>query len=68
MVLLIIKSKENYFRFQGDSYDTCPMNKASVFPMEKVAEVKMLLKKLKNDGLEDAAIFQLTIIEEPFVE
>ena len=45
MELLIIKSRNHYFRFQGDSYDTCPMNKASVFPVEKVADVKILKKK-----------------------
>ena len=68
MELLIIKSKDHYFRFQGDSYDTCPMNKASVFPMEKVADVKILKKKLINDGVANAAIYRLTITEEPFVE
>ena len=68
MELLIIKSRNHYFRFQGDSYDTCPMNKASVFPMEKVAEVHVFKKTLKDDGVSDAAIYRLTITEEPFVE
>ena len=68
MELLIIKSRNHYFRFQGDSYDTCPMNKASVFPVEKVADVKILKKKLEDDGIADAAVYRLTITEEPFVE
>ncbi len=68
MELLIIKSRDHYFRFQGDSYNTCPMNKASVFPMEQVAEVQVFKKKLENDGFADAAIYRLTIIEEPFLE
>ncbi len=68
MELLIIKSRDHYFRFQGDSYDTCPMNKASVFPLEKVTEVKVCKKKLEDDGIVNAAIYKLTIIEEPFME
>ena len=68
MELLIIKSRDHYFRFQGDSYDTCQMNKASVFPMKRIAEVKVCKKKLENDGFADAAIYRLTIIEEPFKE
>ena len=68
MELLIIKSMDHYFRFQGDFYDTCPMNKASVFPLEKVAEVKVCKKKLENDGVPDAKIYRLIITEEPFLE
>ena len=68
MELLIIKSRDHYFRFQGDSYDTCPMNKASVFPLEKVAEVKVCKKKLEDDGVPDAEIYRLIITEEPFLE
>ncbi len=68
MELLIIKSRDHYFRFKEDTYKTCPVNKASVFPMEKVAEVQVLRKKLEDDGVTDAAIYRLTIIEEPFEE
>jgi len=68
MELLIIKSRDHYFRFQGDSYDICPMNKASVFPLDKVAEVRVFKKKLEDDGIADAAVYRLTITEEPFVE
>ncbi len=68
MELLIIKSRDHYFRFKEDTYETCPMNKASVFPMEKVAEVKITKKKLEDDGIVDAAIFKLIITEEPFLE
>ena len=68
MELLIIKSRDHYFRFKQDTYKTCPMNKASVFPLEKVAEVKILKKKLEDDGIVDAAIYRLIISEEPFLE
>ncbi|MEA2114525.1 MAG: hypothetical protein U9P36_03955 [Thermodesulfobacteriota bacterium] len=68
MELLIIKSRDHYFRFKKTTYETCPMNKASVFHLDKVADVKILKKKLVNDGLTDAAIYKLTITEEPFME
>lgn len=68
MELLIIKSRNHYFRFKKNTYEICPMNKASVFPLEKVVEVKVCKKKLEDDGIADAAIYRLTIIEEPFVE
>ena len=68
MELLIIKSRDHYFRFKKNTYETCPMNKASVFPLEKVAEVKVCKKKLKDDGVADAEIYRLIITEEPFLE
>jgi hypothetical protein len=68
MELLIIKSRDHYFRFKKNTYETCPMNKASVFPLEKVAEVKVCKKKLEDDGVPDAEIYRLIITEEPFLE
>ncbi len=68
MELLIIKSRDHYFRFKKNTFETCPMNKASVFPLEKISEVKVCKKKLENDGIVDAAIFKLIITEEPFLE
>lgn len=68
MELLIIKSRDHYFRFKKNTYETCPMNKASVFPLEKFAEVKVCKKKLEDDGVADAEIYRLIITEEPFLE
>ena len=68
MELLIIKSRDHYFRFKKNTYETCPMNKASVFPLEKFAEVKVCKKKLEDDGIADAVIYRLTINEEPYME
>ena len=68
MELLIIKSSDHYFRFKKNTYETCPMNKASVFPLEKFAEVKVCKKKLEDDGVADAEIYRLIITEEPFLE
>ena len=68
MELLIIKSRDHYFRFKKNTYETCLMNKASVFPLEKVVEVKVCKKKLEDDGVADAEIYRLIITEEPFLE
>jgi len=68
MELLIIKNRDHYFRFKEDTYETCPMNKASVFPLEKVAEVRVFKKKMEDDGVADAEIYRLIITEEPFLE
>ncbi len=68
MELLIIKSGNRYFRFAEDDYETCDMNKATVFPLEKLAEVKICKKMLADNGIDDAAIYRLTITEEPFLE
>ena len=68
MELLIIKNRDHYFRFKEDTYETCPMNKASVFPLEKVAEVRVFKKKMEDDGVADAEINRLIITEEPFLE
>lgn len=67
MELLVIKDGEHYFRFEGDSHFPCRLNEASVFSMEKVAEVKALKRKLEKDGLSAVGITKLTISEEPFL-
>ena len=44
------------------------MNKGSVFPLEQVEKAKRLCAALKQDGIADASLIKLTIIEEPHVE
>lgn len=66
--LLVIKSGSDYFRFTEQGYHLCAMNKASVFAVDAEEEVRKLLKGLYADGLADAAIFQLTVVETPFEE
>ncbi len=63
--LLIIKSGNEYLRFQGNEFESCPLNKASVFPLGQVEEVRNLRAKLAAVGLA-ARLMKLTIIEEPY--
>jgi hypothetical protein len=66
--LLIIKAGDDYFRFREDGFVPCAMNKASVFPLTKLAEAKALCQKLRDAGIAGAALHKLTIIEEPYIE
>ena len=65
MELLIIKSGEDYVRVKTDNYSLCQLDKASVFPIDSLAEVKTHVKKLKETDFPLIAIYKLTLIEEP---
>ncbi len=64
--LLIIKAKESYYRFSDDGYLPCEMDKSSVFPLEQVEKAKEMCTALHLDGIADASLIKLTIIEEPY--
>lgn len=66
MELLIIKNGESYFRVVEGNYLTCSMDKASVFPLEQKEKVMEHIDVLKNKGFPKAAIYKLTITEEPY--
>jgi len=66
--LLIIKAKESYYRFTDDGYLPCEMNKGSVFPLKEIEKAKEMCAVLYRDGIADASLIKLTIIEEPYVE
>lgn len=66
MQLLIIKDGKDYFRFSDSGYERCAMQKASVYPMDAVEKVEALLDGLRQEGVEGASIYRLTIIEEPY--
>ncbi len=66
--LLIVKAGSRYYRFQDRQYHTCELNKASVFPMEKIDTVKELINRLQDDGIKKPYIARLTITEEPYSE
>jgi len=66
--LLIIKAGENYYRFKDGNYFPCDMNKASVFPIERLDEAKELCSTLHKDGIPEASLKKLFIIEEPYLE
>ena len=66
--LFILKSGADYFRFTDTGYTPCSLQKASVYPMDCLEKVKQLRQQLQNDGISDAALFILTLNEEPFIE
>ncbi len=66
MVLLILKHKDKYIRHKQEEYALCDMDKASVFPMSKIQEVKDHLQNLRNNGFPEASVGRLIIKEVPF--
>ncbi len=66
--LLIIKAGNQYFRFKDRQYHTCELNKASVFPLDKIDVVRELINRLLEDGIAKPQITKLTITEEPYTE
>ena len=65
MELLIIKSGEDYVRVKTEDYILCQLDKASVFPIDNLDEVKKHVKKLKETDFPLITIYKLTLIEEP---
>ena len=66
MELLIIKSGEDYVRVKTENYNLCRLDKASVFPIDHLDQVKKHVKKLKEKDFPFIAIYKLKLIEEPF--
>jgi hypothetical protein len=66
MELLIIKSDNDYIRVKEGRYSPCRLDKASVFPMEKLEQVRIHADRLKEEGLPRVSIARLTLTEEPF--
>ncbi len=66
--LLIIKNKTDYIRVKKDTYIICNLDKASVFPMEMVDQVKDHVEKLKKNGYPSATVYKLMLTEELFME
>lgn len=64
MELLIIKTRDRYLRFkQGDILEV-GLDKASVFPMERLDHVKTLEQKAAAKGLNPTCIKKLVLTEE----
>ena len=64
--LLIIKNRDQYIRVKGDDYQVCNLDKASVFPMEKLEQVKRHIETMKQNGFEQPVMAKLILREEPF--
>jgi len=69
MELLIIKSGKDYVRVKkkggGRDYILCNLDKASVFPMDKLDIIKDHLKRLRNRSFASVSVNRLIISEEP---
>jgi hypothetical protein len=66
MELLIIKSGKDYIRVKAEKYILCQLDKASVFPMDKLEEVKTHTQILREKGFHRISISKLKLSEEPF--
>ena len=68
MELLIIKSGNEYIRVKEEAYLLCRIDKASVFPLKKLTEVKRHVDVICNSGFRDVSIRKLILTEEPLAE
>ena len=67
MELLIMKNKTEYVRVKEDTYLFVGLDKASVFPLEKLETVQGHIKKLQGQGFEHNSIYRLKLSEEPYI-
>lgn len=64
MELLIIKSGDMYIRVKQSEFFLVGLDKASVFPMQKLDDVKAHHTKLTETGFSNIAIKKLVLHEE----
>jgi len=65
--LLIVKEGEKYIRFLETGFEYCSMNKASVFSLRSVKEVKERCSLIRSQTTK-LQLMKLVICEEPFLE
>lgn len=68
MELLIIKQNHHYLRIKNGEFVFGSLEKASVFPLDKLDLIKQYLIQARELGHENTAIFRLVMHEEPFFE
>jgi hypothetical protein len=66
MELLILKSDEDYIRVKEGGYICCRLDKASVYPMGKLEQVRRHAGRLRESGFCRVSICRLKLWEEPF--
>jgi len=66
--LLIVKAGNHYLRFLPEGHQFCNFDKASVFPLDQVTQVREHMRRAHEDGAADIELRKLTIIEEPYPE
>jgi hypothetical protein len=65
MELLIIKTGKEYIRIKDGECSPCGLDRASVFPMEKLVWVKEQCRTIQKGAHPRASIYKLTLSEEP---
>lgn len=65
MELLVIKTGTDYIRAKEGIYSAVGLDKASVFPVERLAQVKIQLAEVQAGGFPEAALYRLTLTETP---
>ncbi|HKI48932.1 MAG TPA: hypothetical protein VKA69_06375 [Desulfobacteria bacterium] len=68
MELLIIKKKNVYVRIKEERYLFVGLDKASVFPLEKLTTVQGHIKTLQARGFKNVSLYRLKMTEEPYQE
>ncbi len=64
MELLIIKTGKDYIRVKDDNFFIVKLDKASVFPFEKLGLVKNHASSLKSQKFNNVCIKKLILTEE----
>jgi hypothetical protein len=67
MDLLVIKSHQKYIRIREGRYQLGSLEKASVFPVDRLDEVQYHLETIRKQGISGAQIYRLTLTEEPLM-
>ncbi len=64
MELLIIRTNDQYIRVKPDQFLEVNLDKASVFPMDRLDHVRALEAQLRDKGFENVVIKKLVLTEE----
>lgn len=64
MELLILKSGPDYIRFRDGAFLLAGLDKASVFPMDRISLVQQHAERMKDQGFDKVSIKKLILTEE----
>ena len=68
MKLLVIKSGADYIRVAEEEYLRCGLNKASVFPLDQLDNVRKYVRQMEGRDFESVTIKKLKKKKKPFEE
>ncbi len=67
MELLVLKASDGsnvvYLKKEAEGFIFCAMNKASVYPLSAIEDVRRYRKEAEGSGIENVEIFKLHITE-----